>query len=100
MQPLHAPLLAIGLFVLCSAPALSQDTQPEAAADLAPSIASSPAAPADDYKMVCRRQDVTGSFVQKRKVCRTRAEWRRLADDHRAQAQDYVDHGRGGSNGN
>ncbi|TCD06228.1 hypothetical protein EYB45_00325 [Erythrobacteraceae bacterium CFH 75059] len=62
--------------------------------------AAAEGAPTGPEPQICRVQDVTGSHVRKRKVCRTAAEWRRLADDHRAQAQEYVEHGRGGSRGN
>lgn len=97
MRLAYALSLVTGLLAFCAAPASSQDVQAAVPVETSPPVQK---ASAEDSEMVCRRQDVTGSFVQKRKVCRTRAEWRRLAEDHRAQAQEYVEHGRGGSNGN
>lgn len=51
-------------------------------------------------KLICKKEEVTGSFVRSRKVCRTKAEWQRLAEDTRQQVGDYIQHGRGGSRGN
>ncbi len=49
---------------------------------------------------VCKKESVTGSFVKSRKVCMTRREWEQLSQNHKQQAEEYIDHGRGGSNGN
>ena len=50
-----------------TAPALSQT---QAAAPSAP-----PAGLADPNEVVCEKQEVTGSRLAARRVCRTRAEW-------------------------
>lgn len=58
----------------------------------------------DADKVVCRREEVTGSRLQGHKVCRTKSEWAtqqleaRQALDRRGGAQDDKGMGRGGSN--
>lgn len=52
-----------------------------------------------DEAVLCRRRPVTGSLVRTTKECHTRSEWNRLDDDVRKQSGEYVDHGRGGTNG-
>ena len=52
-----------------------------AAPNVAPTGAS--AATTADSKLVCRRFAETGSFVRKTKVCRTRADWRRIEEQAR-----------------
>lgn len=52
-----------------------------------------------DVKVVCRRRPVTGSLARTTKECHTKREWARLDEDVRAQAGEYADHGRGGTNG-
>lgn len=97
LRHLKPALVAIG--VCTASTTLAQPSvTPAPAANPVSAPAELAAAPASEAK-ICRTQEVTGSFVKKRKVCRTKREWQRLAEDHRSQAQDYVDHGRGGSNG-
>jgi len=55
------PLIAL----LISVPAVAQDT---------------PAAKPAEEKKICRRVDVTGSYLGSKRVCRTKAEWQRLDD--------------------
>ncbi|WP_228243008.1 hypothetical protein [Porphyrobacter sp. GA68] len=93
----YAPLFLLAATAL---PLSAQDTGTQPGTQAPPATATVAAATADPNAQICRVQEVTGSHVRKRKVCRTAAEWRRLSDDHRGQAQEYVDHGRGGSNGN
>ncbi|HEX8382050.1 MAG TPA: hypothetical protein VF592_01610 [Sphingomonas sp.] len=38
-------------------------------------------AAADGEKVVCKRSAATGSFVRTKKVCLTRRQWQRVADD-------------------
>lgn len=52
-----------------------------------------------DVKVVCRRRPVTGSLARTTKECHTKREWARLDEDVRKQAGEYVDYGRGGTNG-
>ena len=47
-------------------------------------------------KMVCKRQEVTGSLVATRKECRSRADWNRLAQNQRATAERLVESNRPG----
>ncbi|PZQ24264.1 MAG: hypothetical protein DI569_02435 [Sphingopyxis macrogoltabida] len=57
--------------------------------------ASTPAVaePIDRTKeVVCRRIEVTGSLARKEKVCKTRGEWRRLADAGNNVARQIVEH--------
>lgn len=51
----------------------------------APTVAPTggPAQSAADGKMICRGQSSTGSFIRKSKVCRTRADWRRIEEQAR-----------------
>ena len=44
-----------------------------------------------DKEMVCRRIEVTGSLARKERVCKTRAEWRRLAEAGNSVAREVVD---------
>jgi hypothetical protein len=50
-------------------------------------------APATDpsQEKVCKRIDITGSLARKERVCKTRAEWERLAQSGNATARAIVD---------
>ena len=52
----------------------------QAAAQPAPA-ANAVAAAAESDKVVCKRTAATGSFVRTKKVCMTRRQWQRMADD-------------------
>ncbi len=52
-----------------------------------------------EVKAICRRRPVTGSLARTTKECHTKSEWARLDEDVRKEAGEYVDHGRGGTNG-
>jgi hypothetical protein len=55
---------------------------------MADSTAATPAAKPNPLdKVVCHRQQVTGSLTQVRKECRTRREWDELANAVRRDAQ-------------
>lgn len=73
-----------GAFLLASAPAPADATTP------APT-----AAKGSDEETVCRRIEVTGSLARKERVCKTRGEWRRLADRANDTARDIVLNGTG-----
>lgn len=60
------PLIAL----LISIPAVAQDT---------PAAKPAGEKPAEEKK-ICRRVDVTGSYLGSKRVCRTKAEWQRLDD--------------------
>jgi hypothetical protein len=51
----------------------------------APVVASEPAAPPaaarSSDEIVCKKFAENGTLIRKRKVCMTRAEWRRLSED-------------------
>ncbi len=50
-----------------------------------------PAADPAKPKTICKRTVETGSLVSKRRECRTRAEWDRIAEAARMGGQDIVD---------
>ncbi len=56
-----------------------------------------PATPAKDpgSERVCKRIEVTGSIARKERVCKTRAEWTRLAESGNSVARAIIDHGTG-----
>lgn len=53
----------------------------------APPSAAAQQASADGDKKVCRRYAETGSFVRHTKVCRTKAEWRRIEQDSQEEGR-------------
>lgn len=82
-----------GLPFLClammAAPAFAQPAPPPAAPA---ATQAAPARPAnDDQTIRCRRIEVTGSLVGGQRVCKTNAEWRRLADRGNDYAREMVD---------
>lgn len=48
-------------------------------------------------KMICRKYDEVGSLVKKKRVCHTRADWRRIDDASRRGVQEIQD-ARNGTN--
>jgi len=44
-------------------------------------------------KIICRREEVTGSLAGGHKTCHTAEEWRKIADIAARNAQQMVDHG-------
>lgn len=52
-----------------------------------------------EVKAICRRRPVTGSLARTTKECHTKNEWARLDENVRKEMGEYVDHGRGGTNG-
>jgi len=64
-----SPLVALLFF---SAPAIAQDAQP------ADKTAEKPA-----EKQICRRVEVTGSYLPGKRECHTKAEWERRAEQAR-----------------
>jgi hypothetical protein len=64
-------------------------------------VAPAAAARSDDPDQVvrCRRLEVTGSLVRRVRVCKTIAEWRRMANQGEGEARDYVDFNRGRPSG-
>lgn len=58
--------------------------------------AAQPATPQrDPNERLCKRIDVTGSLARKERVCKTRAEWTRLADAGNSAARAIVEHSTG-----
>lgn len=49
-------------------------------------------------KVICKKHVVSGSYVKKRRVCWTRAEWNRITEYQRDEARDLVDRSRGNLN--
>lgn len=50
-------------------------------------VATAPAA-SDDEEVVCKKVPVTGSRLQKEKVCRTRAEWKAQSEGTKSTMRD------------
>lgn len=88
-------LFCVTLLSLVSSPSIAQENDASAVPPPAEAEAKENAS-----KVICKKQDVTGSFVKRRKVCRTAAEWNKIAQHSKTEANDYADHGRGGSRGN
>ena len=66
----------------------------------AAAAAPAPAAePRPQDKIICRRYLETGSLVKSTKVCHTRAEWTRLSENARRDAED-ISTARNGVNSN
>lgn len=61
--------------------------------------AASSAATDPNEEVRCRRIEVTGSIVRKERVCKTRGEWRRLADSGNGVARSIVDYSTGRPSG-
>ena len=55
---------------------------------------------AEPEKMICRKYDEIGSLVKKKRVCHTRADWRRIDDASRRGVQDIQDARNGTNTGN
>lgn len=65
--------------------------QPAPAAEPAPVAQPAPAAePVRTERLFCRRDAVVGSLIPSRRVCRTKAEWDRIADSARYSADRYT----------
>ena len=47
--------------------------------------------PPDSQKLVCKKKSETGSLVKKTKLCLTRAQWSRAADNHKKYAEELQD---------
>ena len=77
-----SPFVAL-LFL--SAPAIAQDAQP------ADKAADKPA----EEKKICRRVEVTGSYLGAKRECHTKAEWERMSE----QARDSFNRRKSGSSG-
>ncbi len=60
------------------------------AAPVAAAPAAAPATGTDDTTIRCRRIEVTGSLIRRERVCKTLAEWRRLAERGNDLARDVV----------
>lgn len=88
------------LCVMTSAPTIARENPQEERSDARGTPDEIALVDPADSKVICKKQEVTGSFVRSRKVCRTKAEWNRITQDMQRQVQEYTDHGRGGSRGN
>lgn len=64
----------------------------------APLLAGVPAKPkppkGSPEEVICKREEVTGSLAQMRKVCATRAQWAAQSDASQRPAQELEDRGR------
>ena len=51
--------------------------------------------PREADELVCKKFEVTGSLVKKKKVCHTRAEWKKINERDQDAARKFVDENRG-----
>ncbi|HKD23410.1 MAG TPA: hypothetical protein VKB71_15445 [Rhizomicrobium sp.] len=74
-------ILVAGTFL--SAPALAQQTTPDAAPAAAPATTAQPAAPAEDpNERICHNgEPILGSRFPGPRVCHTRKEWAQIQQD-------------------
>jgi predicted secreted protein len=72
-----------------------------AAAAAAEPPVSSPASSAEKDKLICKREVPVGSLIATRKMCLTKAEWQKRADQGNALARGLVEDSAGacGANG-
>ncbi len=75
-------ILAIVLAVSLAGPLLAADPSPD------------PANPHKD-QLVCKREVPIGSLIASRKMCLTKEQWRKRADDGNATARNLVEDGAG-----
>lgn len=59
----------------------------------APAMGATNPASQGDNKLVCKKSVETGSLVKARKVCRTKAEWRKVTETARKTTRDIQDLG-------
>lgn len=89
------------LFLMAAVLALSPATAAQAASGGKSDAEAKPVAAtavSDDDKE-CRRNAITGSLVRKARVCKSRAEWRRLDAEGNDGARDIIDASRGRPSG-
>ncbi|MBS0505169.1 MAG: hypothetical protein JSS55_15495 [Proteobacteria bacterium] len=61
-----------------------------------PAVAIDPAKPdADKEPLICKREVPIGSLIASRKMCLTKTQWRKRADDGNATARQLVEDGAG-----
>jgi hypothetical protein len=60
---------------------------------------TAPASRAAD-EVICKKFEVTGSLVKKRRVCHTKAEWAKIKDFEQDAARKFVEDNRGRISGN
>ncbi len=78
------------LIVAASAAVAFADSATSVGPAAGPSSSSGTAAPAPDpNKVICRRVEVTGSNMPEH-VCKTRAEWASLAEQHDRETKDAI----------
>ncbi len=64
-----------------------------------PALAESPPLDKNDPNALrCKRLSETGSLVKKRRVCKTNAEWRAIAEQQGRDADDLITRSRTGMN--
>ena len=94
-------IVSLGALTVLTACAATSETQTLAAAEAAPSqveaseaqveasetASAEPESHLDPDKMICKRQQITGSRLAGRKICKTRREW----DQARAEARRGAD---------
>ena len=88
-------LVALGALTVLTACAATSETQTLAAAEAAPeqaveTAAAEPESHLDPDKMICKKQQVTGSRLAGRKICKTRREWEQARAEARRGADGFI----------
>ncbi|KQM51013.1 hypothetical protein ASE69_06550 [Sphingomonas sp. Leaf208] len=73
--------ISLATIVIATSSVFAQQPEPSAPAK----------AVAKPERPICKRSAPSGSLVETRRECHTRAEWNRLAQEGRAAGQDVVD---------
>jgi len=85
------PVVFLATVIAASAPVTQQPaTQVVQAAPASPAVASNPlpaAAAPDKAKLICENQEVTGSRLQRRRVCLTSDQWREARRQERLDVE-------------
>ena len=56
-------------------------------------VATTAAQPQPAEKVICKREEVTGSLAGFHKTCHTASEWRKISDDAITKSQQIIDRG-------
>ncbi|WP_164115526.1 hypothetical protein [Sphingorhabdus sp. Alg239-R122] len=97
---MKSPLIAVFAAALICAPASAGENKAESTENKAAVATEAKANAKDkpaDSKIKCRKLEVTGSLVKRRKICRTIAEWREISRAGNRAARTMVDHANQGT---
>lgn len=86
-------LLLVTAFAACSIPAFAEEPGKSM-------VEPQPGGSAESQKVICKKVAETGSLVKRTKVCLTRDQWNRSAENHRRYGEQLQDELRGRPGGN